>query len=146
MNRQTAGRVLLTILLVATAGVSVFIDTRPDSHLFDDAWPAHAVFHDVMLLAYLSLLCVSGVWLTWRKGPEPSKDAAVAALICGGFWATFFLAAWFPGASPAAHPGEPPPVGGIGRMGYPNMLIAAAAVPLSVLGWWLARRPAADAA
>ena len=143
MSRQNAGRVLLTVLLVGTAGVSVFVDAN-DSHLFNDDWPPHAVFHDVALLAYLTLLCTAGVWLTWRRGPEPGKDCGLAALFCGGFWLTFFLAGYFPGSSPAAHAGEPPPVPGIGRMGYPNMLIAAAAVPLSVLAWWLSRPGRAD--
>ena len=138
MTKSLAGRLLLTLLLVGTAGVSVFVDTRPHSHLNDEAWPPHAVFHDVALLAYLSLTCAAGVWLTWRGGPEPAKDLFLAALFCGGFWATFFLAGYFPDSSPAAHPGEPPPVPGLGRMGYLNMLIAAAAVPLSALAWWLA--------
>ena len=128
----------MTLLLIGTAAVSVLVDTRHDSHLFDDAWPPHAVFHDVALLTYLTLLCVVGVWLVWRRGPEPRKDAYLAALFCGGFWATFFIAAFFPNSSPAAHPGEPPPVSAMGTMGYPNMMIAAAAVPLSILAGWTA--------
>ena len=139
MTKSLSGKLLLTVLLAATAGVSVFVDARDHSHLFNDRWPPHAVFHDVALLAYLSLLCGVGVWLVWRNGPELGKDAALAALFCGGFWATFFVAAFFPGSSPAAHAGDPPPVAFLGTMGYPNMLIAAAAVPLSALGWWLAK-------
>ena len=138
MPRPLAGRLLLTFLLIGTAGVSVGVDAN-SSHLFNEDWPPHAVFHDVALLAYLSLLCGAGCWLVWRKGPEPSKDAALAAFFCGGFWATFFLAGFFPGSSPAAHPGDTPPVAWLRTMGYPNMLIAAAGVPLSIVGWWLAR-------
>ena len=99
MTRPLAGRLLLTGLLLGTAGVSVAVDAD-SSHLFNRDWPPHAVFHDVALLAYLSLLCGVGVWLTWRAGPEPSKDAALAALFCGGFWATFFLAGFSPAAAP----------------------------------------------
>ena len=139
MTKLLAGKALLTLLLVGTAGVSVFVDSHDHSHLFNDHWPPHAVFHDVALLAYLTLLCGAGLWLVWRCGPEPGKDAALAALFCGGFWATFFLAGYFPGSSPAAHAGDPPPVAALGTMGYPNMLIAAVAVPLSVLGAWLTR-------
>lgn len=138
-----AGQILLTFLLIATAGVSIAVDAN-ESHLFNPNWPPHAVFHDVALLAYLTLLCVAGLWLVWRGGPEPGKDRAIAALICGGFWATFFVAGFFPGSSPAAHTHDPPPIEALGTMGYPNMLIAAVSVPLSVLGWWLARPRRSD--
>ena len=139
---RPAGRCLASVLLVASAAVSVGVDAN-DSHLFNDAWPPHAVFHDVVLLGYLCLLAAGGLWLLWRRSAEPNVSLAAACAVVGGFWALFFVAAFFPGSSPAAHAGEAPPLP-LGRMGYPNMLIAVAATPLSGLAYWLGRRQRFD--
>lgn len=139
---RAAGRWLLSALTVLTAVVSVGVDANA-SHLFNEDWPPHAVFHDVVLLGFLSALAIVGLWLLWRLSAEPNVSLAVAALIPALFWAMFFVAAFFPGSSPAAHVDEPPPVP-IGTLGYPNMLIAMVVVPLSGLGYLLGRERTAD--
>ena len=148
MKRHAVGKLLLTRLLVATALVSDVVDWN-ESHLFNPDWPPHAIFHDVVLLGFLTaeggesqalalkarerftFMGGVGVWLVWRRALEPNLGLFIAMLIPCAFWAMFFIAAAFPGSSPAAHTNEPPPATLSSIPIYPNMAIATTIVPLS---------------
>lgn len=50
-------RILLSVVLVSTAVVSVAVDWNA-SHIFNPDWPAHAKFHDVVMLWLLSAIAL----------------------------------------------------------------------------------------
>lgn len=143
MLKRKVGRILLSVVLVATAVVSVAVDWNA-SHIFNPDWTPHARFHDVVMLHLLSGVCILGLWLMWRRSPEPEIGARVAALIPIIFWAAFFYTTFLvPGTGLGASPDEVPPIL-LGIPIYPNVLVAAICVSLSVLGYWLYRSGSVD--
>ena len=137
------GRIALTALLLLTAGISVVVDWN-DSHIFNEHWPPHAVFHDVVLLGFLSILCIGAVYLLWRRSAEPNVALATATAIPVAFWGMFFIATLVPGSSPTTHPGEPPPASFAGWAIYPNMVVATIALPWALASYITGRvKPAA---
>lgn len=138
MLRQKIGRILLSVVLVSTAVVSVAVDWNA-SHLFNPDWPPHARFHDVAMLNLLCGVCVLGLWLLWRRSPEPEIGARVAALIPVIFWSAFFYTTLLiPGTSLSASPEEIPPQI-LGIPAYPNVIVALISVTLAAVGYWLYR-------
>lgn len=138
MLKQKIGRVLLSVVLVSTAVVSVAVDWNA-SHIFNPDWTPHAKFHDVVMLHLLSGVCLLGLWLLWRRSPEPEIGARVAALIPIIFWGAFFYTTILvPGTSLSASPEETPPQI-LGIPAYPNVVVAIISVILAVLGYWLYR-------
>lgn len=143
MQRRTIGKVLLSVILAATAIISDFVDWN-ETHLFNPDWPPHAIFHDVVLLGFLTIFCGMGLWLLWRRNKEPNLGPFIAMMVPCAFWGMFFVAAVFPGSSPSTHPEEPPPLAIASIPIYPNMLLAAVIVPLSVFAYWLIRAPSSS--
>ena len=160
--RRAVGKSLLSFLLVGGAAVSVAVDAN-DSHLFNPSWHPHAVFHDVVLLGYLSLASVWALWLLWRRSAEPRVALLTAASVPAFFWGMFPVAWAFPGSSPAAEWGgdapafldlteadvttQPPgnPAGHGHDHGvldavplFPNEVLAVVIVLLTLLSVWLA--------
>jgi hypothetical protein len=138
MQRRKLGRILLSVVLVSTAVVSVAVDWNA-SHIFNPDWAPHAKFHDVVMLHLLSGVCLLGLWLLWRRSPEPEIGARVAALIPIIFWTAFFYTTLLvPGTSLSASPEEVPPQL-LGISMYPNVVVAAISVVLAAIGYWLYR-------
>ncbi len=138
MLKEKLGRIVLTTVLINTAVISTLVDWN-SSHIFNPAWPAHARFHDIAMLHLLNGVCILALWLMWRRSPEPEIGIRVAALIPIIFWGAFFYTTFLvPGTSLKANPDESLPIiAGIPL--YPNVIIAAINVFLSVLGYWLYR-------
>lgn len=138
MSKQRIGRTLLSVVLVSTAVVSVAVDWN-DSHVFNPDWVPHAKFHDVVMLHLLCGVCLLGLWLLWRRSPEPEIGARVAASIPIIFWGAFFYTTFLvPGTSLSASPEEVPPQF-LGLPLYPNVAVAIVSVFLAALGYWLFR-------
>jgi hypothetical protein len=138
MQRRKLGRILLSVVLVCSAVVSVAVDWNA-SHIFNPDWTPHAKFHDVVMLHLLSGMCIVGLWLLWRRSPEPEIGARVAALIPIIFWAAFFYTTLLvPGTSLSATPEETPPQL-LSIPVYPNVVIATICVILAAIGYWLYR-------
>lgn len=138
MSREKLGRILLTTVLLDTGIVSTIVDWN-SSHLFNPTWPPHARFHDVAMLNLLNGVCIIALWLMWRRSTEPEIGVRVAALVPVIFWGAFFYTTLLiPGTSLRATADEfVPSLAGFPL--YPNVIIAAINVVLSVLGYWLYR-------
>ncbi|MBC7973030.1 MAG: hypothetical protein H7Z11_23385 [Verrucomicrobia bacterium] len=136
MLKQKIGRILLSVVLVSTSVVSVAVDWNA-SHIFSPEWVPHARFHDVAMLHLLCGVSIIGLWLLWRRSPEPEIGARVAALIPIIFWSAFFYTTLLvPGTSLNASTKEAPPQI-LGISIYPNVVIALISVILAALGYWL---------
>jgi hypothetical protein len=138
MLKQKIGRFLLTVVLVSTALSSVAADWNT-GHLFNDDWPPHARFHDFSLLQLLCGVCVLGLWLLWRRSPEPEIGVRVAALIPIIYRSAFFYTTFLiPGTSLSVYPGEAPPQI-LGIPFYPSVLFSLVSIILAIVGYWLFR-------
>jgi hypothetical protein len=126
------GGSILTLSLLLTAVVSIAVDFN-ETHLFNPAWPPHAIFHDAAMLNVLTGFCVLAFWMLWRKTSEPEVAALVAWLAPIIFWSAFFWIPFvIPGASLQALPGAPPSIGGVTIL--PNVVIAVFLTTLSTAG------------
>ncbi len=134
------GKALLSFSLVTGALVSVGVDWN-QSHLFNPAWPGHARFHDAAMLNLLVGVSAVALWLLWRKSSEPIIGQKVALLVPVIFWSAFFWVTWvIPGTDLAAREEDHLHLGSITY--YPNVIVAAFYVTVSVVGYWLCRRAA----
>jgi len=140
MNHHRLGKFLLTFVLVIGAILATAVDWNT-THLFNPAWHPHARFHDAMYLLLLDTTSILVLWLLWRGSTEPDLGVTVAALFSLAVWTPFFyIEALIPGTSPIAE--EKMPVVHVGGMRLaPNVIIAAVLVLLTLIGYWLARRP-----
>ena len=136
------GRIILSVLVVATTVISVAVDWN-SSHVFNPDWYPHARFHDVMLLWLLIGLVPILLWLLWRNSLEPEVGVTVTTLVILFFWSSFFVNLLVPGTSPAANLEESPPIL-YGIPLYPNMIIAAISIVLAIIGYWLYRSGSAS--
>lgn len=87
--KNQIGRCILSFVLATGALLSIAVDWNT-SHLFNPTWPPHAVFHDWAMINLLNGISVCGLWLLWRKSPEPEIGVKIATLIPLIFWAAFF--------------------------------------------------------
>lgn len=145
MNKQTTGKVLVSIAVALSAIVSTIVDVLPGptSHVFNPTWNPHAVFHDIVMFLLLDQMALVSLWLLWRKSSEPLVGVRVATLLVLCFWTPFYYAtAIFPTASLSANLAEMEKVsivvGGI-RL-YFNVLIGTGMVVIALIGCWLYRR------
>ncbi len=135
--RRTS-RILLSVVLVATAVVSVAVDWNT-THIFNPEWHPHAKFHDLVMLWLLSGMSIVALWLLWRRSIEPDIAYTFAMLVPVIFWAPFFFVTLVvPGTSLQADLEESPPiVAGIPI--YPNVAVAAVSVILALIGYGMYR-------
>jgi hypothetical protein len=138
MQRLTAARVMLTLVLVAGVVASFALDWSAN-HLLNPAWHEHARFHGALLLFLLAGVSATGVWLLWRDTSEPQVAITVAAGISASFWTPlFYITSVLPGSS--AWDGDPtaiPTLGG--HVFYPNLAVAAGFLAFTALAWFIAR-------
>ena len=135
MPKQKTAKILLSVLVVVTTLVSIVADWN-SSHVFSPDWPPHAKFHDIMLLTLLVGLLPLLLWLLWRKSSEPEVAVKVTTAILLIFWGSFYLNYLVPGTSPRAFPDVPPPsLWGVPL--YPNMVVAAIIIVLSLVAYGL---------
>lgn len=137
-------RILLSVVLVATAVVSVAVDWNT-THIFNPEWHPHAKFHDVVMLWLLSGMSIVALWLLWRRSTEPNIGYTVATLVPVIFWSPFFFVTLvIPGTSLQADLKEAPPmVAGIPL--YPNVVVAAVSIILALVGYGLYRASRSEA-
>ena len=135
MSRKKLAKILLSVLVVVSTLVSVVVDWN-SSHVFNPDWHPHGRFHDVMLLTLLVGLVPLLLWLLWRSSSEPEVAITVTTSILVLFWGSFYVNLLVPGTTPAANLAESPP-SLLGLPLYPNMVVAAIIIILSLVGYWL---------
>jgi len=145
MSQQTSGRVLLTLAVGLSAVVSTLVDLLPGKigHVFNPEWPAHALFHDIVMFLLLDWMAIVCLWLLWRKSGEPRLGPLVSLLLVLGFWSPFYYATvLFPGASLAANPAEMEAVSVVvlGFRLYFNVMIGTGLMLMALVGYWLFHR------
>ncbi|MCE7010953.1 hypothetical protein LWC34_50345 [Kibdelosporangium philippinense] len=129
-----AGKIILTVTLVATMLGPTVIDFN-ESHVFNPAWPPHARFHTVELLAVGIGMALVGLWLLWRR-----SFFQVAAAVPVVVWGAFFVPLFVPGTSYEEYPGESARLAGIPM----NLFMAVVFIVLTLAGYWMCvRKPSA---
>ena len=108
MKQRNFGRYILSLVLVVGAVSSVGVDFNK-THIYNPAWPPHAVFHDLAMLNLLVCTSIIALWLMWIKSTEPAIGLRAALLIVLSFWSAFFYTTTlFPISSLRATPEEWP--------------------------------------
>jgi hypothetical protein len=135
--KNQIGRCILSFVLVVTALLSIVVDWST-THLFNPAWPPHAVFHDWAMINLLNGISVCGLWLLWRKSPEPEIGIKMATLISLIFWSAFFYTTTLlPHSSLMDNPPVAlPSVAGLTI--YPNAAIGFVLTILTLVGYRVA--------
>jgi hypothetical protein len=138
MNRALVGKLLLTSVLVVGTVASFILDWS-ENHLLNPLWHPHARFHGGLLLFMLAGTSATGVWLLWRRSAEPYVAAKTAALLALSFWTPLFYAnSLIPGSSLwAGVSGQEPRWQGY--VVYPNLIVAAIFVVVTVMACGLCR-------
>lgn len=134
MKHKNLGRYILSLVLVVGAVISVMVDFSK-THIYNPAWPPHAVFHDIAMLNHLVATSLIALWLMWRKSTEPAIGLRVAMLIVLSFWSAFFyVTTLVPTSSLKAIPNEKiPMIEGFAI--YPNAALAFLFVVLALIGY-----------
>src|SRR5581483_3815956 len=120
--------------------ISGFLLDWTPNHLLNPLWHPHARFHGALLLFFSSGVSGLGIWLLWRRSPEPFVGVTAAAAISASFWTPlFYITTLLPIATPWA--GDPARVPHIaGHVFYPNEAVAGGALIVTAIGWAAARR------
>jgi hypothetical protein len=141
MNKNLAGKSLLTFVLIGGAALSFLLDWRAN-HLLNPLWHPHARYHAAVLLFFLTGVASVATWLLWRPSREPELALTAASLLSLAYWTPFFYVPYvLPQASYwAGVPGHEPHIGGI--MIYPNLIVIMIFILLTATGWWLGHKPA----
>ncbi len=97
------------------------------------------------MLHLLASVCAIGLWLMWRRSPEPEIGVRVAALIPIIFWAAFWYnTTLLPKTSLRATESEAIPMFA-GLTMYPNFILATINNALAAFGYFVYRRENAAA-
>ena len=145
MNKQTTGKVLISIAVALSAIVSTMVDMLPGDtgHVFNPTWNPHAVFHDIVMFLLLDQMALVSLWLLWRKSSEPLTGVRVATLLVLCFWTPFYyVSTFFPMASLSATLAELDKVSVLvgGVRVYFNVMIGTSMMVVALIGYWLYRR------
>lgn len=136
LTRSTAGKLLLTFILLGGSGMSFLLDWSPN-HLLNPLWHPHARYHSAILLFLFAGVAVTATWLLWRRSAEPHVGVTAAALLSLAYWTPFFYVPLLlaPASYWAGIPGHEPRIHGIPV--YPNLVVVAIFTTLTLLGWSL---------
>lgn len=107
------------------------------NHLLNPLWHTHARYHAAILLFLFAGAASVGTWLLWRRSREPRVAFTTAALLSLAYWTPFFYVPFLLPQSSywAGIPGHEPRIGGTPI--YPNLLVVAIFVIMTVVGWIL---------
>jgi hypothetical protein len=138
MTKSQIGKFLLTFVLIGGAVLSFALDWSTN-HLLNPLWHPHARYHSAILLFLYAGVASVAMWLLWRTSAEPDVAFTVAALVSLSYWTPFFYVPFLlPEASYwAGIPGHEPRW--MGTIVYPNLIVVAIFVLLTVVGWWFGR-------
>ncbi len=138
MNKALFGKCLLTFVLVGGAAMSFLLDWS-NNHLLNPLWHPHARYHAAILLFLFAGTACTATWLLWRPSKEPHVACTAASLLSLAYWTPFFyVPSLLPQASYwAGIPGHEPRISGL--IIYPNLVVVALFVLLTLAGWTLGR-------
>ena len=141
MDRASLGKCILTFVLVGGAVMSFVLDWSPN-HLLSSLWHPHARYHAGILLFLFAGTAGVATWLLWRPSREPHVAFTAASLLSLAYWTPFFYVPFLLPQSSywAGVPGREPRISG--AVIYPNLIVVAVFVALTVLGWGLGRSSA----
>ena len=136
MHRIQMGRMLLTLVLAATAIASFVLDWSPN-HLLNPLWHPHARFHGALLLFMLAGVSGTGIWLMWRNSKEPETALLTAALLSLAFWTPlFYIPSVLSGSTSwAGSPETDPRLHG--SMVTPNLIVAGVFTLITIASLFL---------
>lgn len=136
MHRIQIGRMLLTLVLAATAIASFILDWS-QNYLLNPLWHPHARFHGALLLFMLAGMSGTGIWLLWRKSQEPETALLTAALLSLSFWTPlFYIQSILPGSTSwAGSPEMDPRLHG--SLVTPNLIVGGFLVLATIVGLFL---------
>ena len=138
MNRTVLGKCFLTLVLIGGAAMSFILDWS-SNHLLNPLWHPHARYHAAILLFLFAGAASVATWLLWRPSKEPCVAFTAASLLSLAYWTPFFYVPFLLPQSSywAGIPGHEPRISG--AMIYPNLIVVAVFVTLTVIGWSLGR-------
>jgi hypothetical protein len=144
MNRIKLARMLMTLILLGGSALSFVLDWS-SNHLLNPLWHPHARFHGALLLFLLEGVSIMGTWLLWRRSKEPEVAFKVAAAISVAYWTPLFYIPYLLPSSTwwAGRPGAEPRIDGV--MIYPNLVVAALLLLLTLVAYRLSSGVEADA-
>lgn len=136
VNKRALGKCLLTFVLIGGAAMSFLFDWS-SNHLLNPLWHPHARYHAAILLFLFAGAAIVGTWLLWRRSSEPRVAFTAASLLSLAYWTPFFYVPFLLPQSSfwAGIPGHEPRIAG--AMIYPNLVVVAVFVFLTVAGWSL---------
>src|ERR1700722_13377947 len=135
--KNQIGRCILSFVLVTGALLSIAVDWNT-THLFNPTWPPHAVFHDWAMINLLNGISACGLWLLWRKSPEPQIGIKMATLIPLIFWSAFFFPPTLPPNSSLSYSPTLVFPKAAGLTIYPNAAIGFVLTVLTLIGYRVA--------
>ena len=144
MSKTKAGKILLTFAVGVFAVANIFADWNK-THIFNPTWPPHARFHGADMSVIVWSAAAIAIWLLWRRSTEPAVGIKVAALISVALWSPFlYITLLVPGTSLWVN-GTPPDAAPriAGMVIEPQVVLAIIFLPLTALGYRLARRAVA---
>jgi len=136
MDRLKLGRILLTFVLLGGAVMSFAFDWSRN-HLLNPTWHPHARYHSAILLFLYAGVASVGTWLLWRPSKESEVAFTAATLLSLSYWTPFFYVPLLLPTSSywAGPPGLEPRISG--HILYPNLVVVALFVAMTVVGWIL---------
>lgn len=146
LGRQSAvtvGKLLISAAALFPA-VGAFAADWSDTHVFNDAWPAHAKFHNAQTMVLAVSAAGLSLWALWGPG-HGDRSHLRWAVACGGlFWFTSVPAAFFPGSALVDPDAPTQPFSLVGLPVNQVTATAAIVVPLLAAGYALESRRLRD--
>jgi hypothetical protein len=134
---------IMTFVLFGGIVLSFLLDWSRN-HLLNPLWRPHARFHGALLLFFLGGVSARGIWLLWRRSPEPEVGIKTAMFISVSYWTPlFYIPVVLPSSTWwAGDPGAVPRIKG--TIVYPNLVVAALFLTLIVLVYLLSKKTDTD--
>jgi len=135
MNRKLLGRLLLSLVLLATivAEIGFTWIGWTGEHIFNPDWHPHARFHAAQLVSFVIAMSIVDLWLVWRRSLESRIVILAATAFPVLYWGAEFFAFFVPGTSPSPVLANPNTFRLLGFEVYGNLFFSGAMIALSVL-------------